>query len=78
MKEFIPLHANILVEEIKEENKFGIPSESMSFKAKVLKVGPMVPKEVKVDDVVYLSNYCGTKYGDLLIIQPHDVMGKEV
>lgn len=73
---FQPIHDNILIKEIKEENKFNIPTESLSVKAEVIKTGTHVT-DISVGDIVYLSKYCGTPYIDMLIVKPYDIVGKD-
>jgi len=70
------LNNNILIEEYKEEEKFGISMEHTSVKAKVLDVGPEV-NDVKVDDIVYMSKYSGLPYKDLRIVTEYDILGIE-
>ena len=70
---FTPLHNNLLVIKIEEESKFGIPSDSLSFKAEVQSIGEDV-EDISVGDIVWLSKYSGTPYKDGLIVKEYDVV----
>jgi hypothetical protein len=70
------LHDNIYIELIEKENKFGIKDDSLSWKAKVMNVGPDVAL-VDVDDIVYLSKYEGVPYKDGYIVKEHVILGKQ-
>jgi len=66
----------ILIREIPDEDKFGIKSDLLSVRAKVIHIGPDV-SGINVDDIVYLSKYSGIEYEDMRIVKPHEVLGYE-
>ena len=74
--EFKPLHDNILVDPIKIDNKFGIEGDELSFRATVISCGEYVT-HIYPGDIVYLSKYAGTKYNDMFIVTPMDILGKD-
>ncbi len=67
------LHDNILIKEIKEEEKFGIKSDKLSFKAEVIQSNQ---PHIYVGDIVYLSINTGIKYGYFIIVKPYEILGK--
>ncbi len=73
---FQPLHDNIVIEEVKKEEKFGIKNDDLSITAKVISIGPMV-QHVYVGDTVYLSINVGIKFNDMLVVKPYDILGRD-
>jgi co-chaperonin GroES (HSP10) len=70
------LHDNILILEDKEEDKFGIKSDSLSVRAEVYGVGPDVT-DIEVGNIIYLSKYSGLPYKEYRIVQEHEILGVE-
>ncbi len=73
---FQPLHDNIVVEEIKKEEKFGIQNDELSTKAKVISIGPMV-QHIYIGDIIYMSINTGIKVNDTLVVKPYEILGKD-